>query len=164
MKKLQAILSSKRGRIGFTIVALVLAVILLSIVNKCHAEGIGISVTKEVTHDESTLAGFLDYTAPSWSAYVGQWDSARFRTARNMHAVGAEYRTHLGPVYAGLGAVYLNQLTPLNGTRPNFSFTVGMRLWSATVFCRHMSHASILGIAPDKPNGGWNWCGGRIEF
>lgn len=164
MKTLRNIFSSKRGRIGFTIVALVLTVTLLGLVNQCHAEGIGISVTKEVTHDEATLAGFLDYTAPSWSVYVGQWDSARFRTARNMHTVGAEYRTTLGPVFAGLGAAYLNQLTPLNGTRANFSLTIGVHLTSADIFCRHTSHASMFGIAPDKANGGWNWCGGRIGF
>jgi hypothetical protein len=164
MKSIKEVLSSKRGRIGFTIVVLVLGVLLFSSIQKCHAEGLGVSVAKEVTHDEATIAGFVDYTAPSWSVYVGQWDSAQFTKDRNMVVVGAEYRAHLGPIFAGLGVAHLNQLTALNGTKDNFSLTIGYSSSFGDLFCRHFSHASMFGIEPDKANGGWNLCGGRWGF
>lgn len=164
MKTLKDILTTKRGRIGFTIVALVLVVVLFGTIQRCRADGFGVAVAKEVTHDEATLAGFLDYTAPTWAVYVGQWDSARFRTDRNVRTAGAEYRAHLGHVYAGLGAAYVDQLTPLNGTRANFSLTIGYDFGAIDAFCRHQSHGSQLGLAPDKANGGWNWCGFHLSY
>lgn len=161
-KYFKTIWKNPRGRIGIGFVIAMIVIMGLSWCSFARAEGFGLSVMKEVTHDENSFAGFVDYTTPSWSTYVGQWRSDRF--GGDTRLAGAEYRRHLGPLFAGIGAAWLDQLTPLNGTLWNFSVTVGWDFGRAQALCRHISHASLLGIAPDKPNGGWNFCGGRFEF
>ena len=162
--KMSDIISTPRGRIGLGVIIVAIVILVLSFCAAvpARAEGFGLGVTKEVTHDESTLAVFLDYTAPFWSAYAGRWNSDQFGGVTNL--IGAEYRRHLGPLFAGIGAAWLDQLTPLNGTQWNFSVTIGWDFGPVQALCRHTSHGRQLGIEPDKPNGGWNWCGGRLEF
>jgi hypothetical protein len=156
------ILDNPRGRLGLWMVIVAVILMVLSFCTTARAEGFGISAMKEVTHDEATYAGFIDYTAPAWSAYVGQWRSDRFGGRTRL--AGAEYRRSLGPLFAGIGTAWLDQTTPLNGMQWNFSITIGADLGWADLLCRHISHASMLGIAPDKPNGGWNWCGAHLSF
>lgn len=155
------VLTSSRGRVGFGLVLLALVIAGLSFCGTARA-GVGLTAMKEITHDESTPALFIDYTAPRWSAYAGQWNSRQF--GGDTRVMAAEYRFHVGPFFAGIGPAYLDQITALNGTRLNFSVTVGVqwRRWAA--LCRHYSHGRQLGIAEDKDNGGWNFCGGRRGF
>jgi len=163
MKSIKEILSSKRGRIGFAIVIAVVVIMALSFfIKPAHADGVGLSLATEITHDKRTRAGFIDYTGSFYSVYYGQWNSNEFNgTTRT---AGAEYRRHFGNIFAGLGVAVLDQTTALNGTNDNFSLTVGYSFKYADAFCRHFSHGSQLNIAPDRANGGWNFCGGRWGF
>jgi len=166
MKSIKEILSNSRGRIGFAITVIALVLVLFGTLRQCHAAEFGITGLMEVTHREGSYAGFVDLTGQSWSVYGGQWRSIEFPGDNGpiTKVAGGEYRTHIGQFYGGVGLAYLTQLTPLNGTQLNFSLTAGLDLGPFDLLCRHISHGSQLGIAPDKPNASWNWCGVRFGF
>lgn len=65
----------------------------------------------------------------------------------------------------GLGVVYINDVTPMNGTKWNFGLHVRYAInvnWSL-VF-DHDSHGSMFGFAKDKSNRGWNLLGVAYTF
>lgn len=156
--------SSKRGYIGLIIVVVAVIIILLSLfASHANADGPGVMVAREMTHDEGTNAVYVDYTGSFYSGYIGRWNSEQFGGASNIIAL--EYRRALGPCFAGIGPSYIDQTTSLNGTQWNFSISIGCgKIGPFDVIARHSSHGSVLGIAEDKPNGGWNFVGLRMGF
>lgn len=84
-------------------------------------------------------------------------------TSANHLAAGVLYRWRGWVIEPGLGVVYLDDLTRVNGTHANFVLAIdtkpialfGLR-WQAG--WRHYSNGrGIFGWAEDVPNGGWNF-------
>jgi hypothetical protein len=155
------------------------AVLLLSIlVGPADAsEGIRarVSVTTDVLHGQGYWAPSLRVgydggigirysrlTAPMWAREIPDEfaaQAARWKIeSAGVYEIDKEF---CGTRWCGaLGAAYINRHTVLNGTHWNFGLHIRYKIdhnWSLVL--DHYSHGSMLGIADDKSNRGWNLLG-----
>jgi len=66
---------------------------------------------------------------------------------------------------AGLGAVWIDDTTKLNGTHWDFDVSLGYDLTRRiSLEYHHFSHGKKLGFDEDVPNGGWNLLGIGLIF
>ena len=65
----------------------------------------------------------------------------------------------------GLGVTWIDTRTNLNGTRWEFTGSLGYALTPRSfIEYRHHSHGAKLGIENGVPNGGWNFLGLGLVF
>jgi hypothetical protein len=113
-------------------------------------------------HGSVLLAG--RYGA-AWGLRAGAWLYTDDLHPKPHGFVGADHVWTIGKWRAGLGAVWMDERTNVNGTNWLFDISVGYDI-SRRVFVeyRHHSHGSKLGIKRDVPNGGWNLLGVGMTF
>ena len=102
----------------------------------------------------------------AWGARAGAWLDAGEDVHPKPHAfVGADHVWTFGSWRAGLGAIWMDEKTNVNGTNWLFDISLAYDI-NRRVFVeyRHHSHGSRLGIKRDVPNGGWNLIGIGIAF
>jgi hypothetical protein len=101
----------------------------------------------------------------AWGLRAGAWLDPGDVHPEPHGFVGADHVWTFGKWRAGLGAIWMDEKTNINGTNWLFDVSLGYDI-SRRVFVeyRHHSHGSRLGIRRDVPNGGWNLLGVGIAF
>jgi hypothetical protein len=102
----------------------------------------------------------------AWGLRGGGWlDAGDDVQPKPHYFVGADHVWTIGKWRAGLGAIWMDETTNVNGTHWLFdvslAYDINRRLF---VEYRHHSHGSKLGIKRDLPNGGWNLIGIGLSF
>lgn len=96
----------------------------------------------------------------AWGARAGAWLGVDDLEPKPHGFVGADHVWTIGKWRAGLGAIWMDEKTNVNGTHWLFDISLAYDV-TRRVFVeyRHHSHGSKLGIKSDVQNGGWNLIG-----
>ncbi len=102
----------------------------------------------------------------SWGVHAGLWlDTRQLAGTSPRRFVGVDHRWRWRDVQFGLGAVLIDKVNDVNGTRANFDLTLSYRLSNRVLLeLRHFSHGKILGIRTGVRNKGWNFASVGIRF
>lgn len=143
---------------GVVFVALILLVFASGWLTKCAYADTRLAIATDVVHAPGTVGAFLDHRpVESVNIIGGYFDGDRGASA--MFAAELLSPEVIG-CRAGVGPAYLQHVNAVNGTRLNFSLSLYCCEWKGGgVVVRHISHGADFGIAPDRPNPGWNFVG-----
>lgn len=122
--------------------------------------GLRVSLYEDVVHAPGSLVVSARYGG-GWGLRLGAW-------VRDSHVEGGapdkfggiDHVWKYRDLRAGLGAVWIDDTTKLNGTHWDFDVSLAYDV-TRRVFVEyhHFSHGKKLGIDNDVPNGGWNLLG-----
>lgn len=143
---------------GAVFVVVILIVFMAGWMTKCAQADTRVAIATDVAHAPGTTAAFLEHRpVDSLNVVAGVLDGDR--GAGGMVALELLAPKVIG-CRAGVGPAYLQRVNAINGTRLNFSLSLYCFQWrGGGVVVRHISHGADLGIAPDRPNLGWNLVG-----
>ena len=120
--------------------------------------GLRLSAGVDVLRAPGSIAASGRYGG-TWGARLGAWAYSNSRVGKEPPNVliGVDYVLTRKKWRGGLGVAWIDKVNLMNGTRWNLDMTLAYDL-SDRVFVeyRHQSHAAILGVRTDAPNGSWN--------
>ena len=113
------------------------------------------------------ISGGFDVAHSFGTPFVlGKAEAARFLYSQKTgFGVGAVYSVSRRGWDAGVGGVWLEKTSNINGTNLNFLLEAGYTWDRYSLRITHISNGKKLGIGPeDKPNDGWNLVTFGINF
>ncbi len=131
--------------------------------------GLRLSVADDVYYYDHARGAILasGRYGDAWGARLGFWvPNPAVKTAVPHVFAGADRLFTTGSWRYGIGIIWIDTETGVNGTKWNFHLSVAYDL-SEKYFVEfsHFSHGADFGIEPDAPNSpGWNFLGVGVAF
>jgi len=123
-----------------------------------------VALSEDFMHASGSTLLALRYGG-AWGVTAGGWLATDDVHPDPHGFAGANRVWTSGRWRAGLGAIWMDEETSVNGTHWLFDVSLSYDFTRRVyVEYRHFSHGSKLGIAKDKPNGGWNLIGVGLSF
>jgi len=151
--------------VGTALVAGLLALLFLMYCPLARSDSVYVGTLHGYSRHNAGVTGILgEYRFDNgWTIHAAGW------SGHNIIAAGILKRWEFKYLSLGVGGVYINKITKINGTHGNFVLTINTPEISVPGFNRvkctpgivHYSNGrKIFGWATDKPNKGWDFVSG----